>query len=111
MATENRYFGRVKTVSTTPPSLTIVPEDRSIRPDHDLAFGLSNVQIAEFLSSFASGEMRVSYVLRPGPIGGLLVQDVQTAEAVIVKQEHGSSGAEGVLGEGKVRKEKNVRMG
>lgn len=111
MASERVYYGRVKTVNTTPPSLTIVPEDRSIRPDHDFAFDLSRVQLAGFLLSFAAGEMWVSYVLRPGPVGRLVVQDVRTVGAVTVKQEHGSSGSGRALGEVRVKEEKNVRIG
>lgn len=110
MGTEPRYFGRVKAVNTTPPSLTIIPEDRTSRPDYDLAFGLSNIQLVEFLNLFASGEMRVSYVLRPGPTGALLVQDVQSAETVIVKEEGSPSWSADGPGEGKVERGKDVSM-
>ena len=83
-----------------------------MRPDHDVALGLSRVQLAEFLSSFAAGEMRVSYVLRGGSGGRLCVQDVRTVEAVPVKLECGSSGSAGAraVGEGGVKKEKNVGL-
>ncbi|CAF9916007.1 MAG: hypothetical protein ALECFALPRED_010467 [Alectoria fallacina] len=110
MATEQRYFGRVKTVNTTPPSLTIVPEDRTIRPDYELVFGLSHIQLAEFLYSFGSGNMRVSYALRPGPAGELVVQDVQNAEAVEVKQEYSPSESAHGFGEAKVKKEKESQQ-
>ena len=111
MATEQRYLGRVKTVNTTPPSLTIVPEDRTIRPDYDLVFGLSHIQLAEFLYSFGNGNMRVSYALRPGPAGELVVQDVQNAEAVEVKQEYSPSESAYGLGEVKIEKEKVGMLG
>ncbi|KAL9137430.1 MAG: hypothetical protein Q9175_001354 [Cornicularia normoerica] len=111
MATEHqRYFGSVKTVNTTPPSLTIIPEDRTAHPDYALVFELSHIELSEFLYLFGAGEMRVSYVLRSGPSGVLLVEDVQGAEAVKVKEEEGSASGGSANGSGgvKVKKEKNV---
>lgn len=109
MAMEQRYFGKVKAVNTTPSCLTIIPEDRNARPDYDRACGLSRIQLADFLYAFGSGEkdsaanMRVSYVLRPGPGGMMLVQDVQRVEAVKVKQEYGPSESGYGAGEGRVK--------
>lgn len=65
------------------------------------------MQLAEFLYSLAMGERRVSYLLRPGRAGEMLVRDVRIAEGVKVKREAGV--ADGVGG-GMVGKEKSVRV-
>lgn len=110
MATERRYFGKVERVNTRPPSLTIIPEDLTIRPGYDVALGLSHTELADFLYTFATGQMRVSYVVQPGPAGVMLVQDVQSVEAVEVKEEPGSSGAAGGPGEVMMGEESGVSM-
>lgn len=78
---EPRYYGTVKTLSTTPSSLTIVPEDDHSQPQPDLrltASGFSPVQLQGFLNAFAKGRMRVSYVVRPPrPGDDLVVEDVR----------------------------------
>ena len=47
------------------------------------------MQLAAFLHSLALGKRRVSYVLRPGRAGEMLVQEVRIVEGVKVKKEAG----------------------
>lgn len=107
MTTEHRYFGRVKTVNTTPASLTIIPDHRTTRADYVFAFGFSNIQLAEFLYSFTLEERRVSYVLRPGRIGEMLVQDVRVIKGVKVKVKEEAGSADGRREE-RIRKDSSV---
>lgn len=62
------------------------------------------MRLAEFLYSFALGERRVSYVLRPGRAGEMLVKDVRVVEGVVVKEEVGVA----EMGGGRGRKENVV---
>ena len=93
----------MKTVGTTPGSLTIVPEDRVARPNHDVALGLSQFQLVRFLNMLAAGETRVSYVLvRRGGGGGrgwgaVEVRDVQREKEVKVEEKEEEEG-QGVVG-------------
>lgn len=54
----------------------------------------------------------MSYVLRSGPSGVLLVEEVQSVEAVKVKEEEGSPSGGSANGSGgvKVKREKNVSV-
>lgn len=112
MTTEKRYLGRIKTANTTPPSLTIIPEDPTTRPGYDIALGLSKKQLSEFLFAFGDGEMRVSYVLRPGRTGVLEVQDVQSvfADVKVEEVERARSGSADGPGEVRSRRGKNVSI-
>ncbi len=65
----------------------------------------------EFLNYLGSGAgemrvVRVSYVLRCGPAGALLAQDVRCAEAAEVRGEGNPSWTASGLGEGEVEKKK-----
>lgn len=81
----------MKTLSTTPPSLIIIPDsDDDRRPI--VALGLSTPQLSTFLLAFAKGRMRVSYVLRKGggaPGGVVTVEDVRSERRERVEGEGG----------------------
>lgn len=98
---QQRSYGHVKTLSTTPRSLTIIPDsDDDRRPI--VALGLSTPQLSTFLLAFAKGRMRVSYVLRKGggaPGGVVTVEDVRSERRERVEGEggRGGGGSEGLM--------------
>ncbi len=112
--TERRYFGTVKTVNASPPSIIIVPEDRATRAGYERTADMSREQLVEFLGYLGSGAgemrvVRVSYVLRCGPAGALLAQDVQCVEAAEVRGEGNLFWIASGLGEGEVEEKKEER--
>lgn len=116
---QQRSYGHVKTLSTTPPSLTIIPESDDERPGPIVAVGLSALQLSKFLGAFAKGRMRVSYVLRRGGASGsvVMVEDVRSERVERVeggeggREGGGGGGAEGLMKgeEEKVRRERTER--
>lgn len=73
-----RCYGMVTTVTTTPPSLVIIPDVYG--HDYDLAAGISRERLVAFLHRFAKDEWRVSYVLRPsGEDGMMMAEDVRSS--------------------------------
>ena len=98
---ERRYWGTVKTLSASPPSLVIIPDDRPARAGYDRAAGIPRAQLLAFLDYLSAGPgkmpvLRVSYVLRPGgPAGTLVAQDVRRvgAAAVMMKKKEEEVGA------------------
>ena len=58
-ATETVCYGRIQTVATTPPSLTIVPEDGSAH----VTVVVSRVRLVELLCAFGEGGFRVAYLV------------------------------------------------
>ncbi|KAL9073950.1 MAG: hypothetical protein Q9161_002572 [Pseudevernia consocians] len=119
---EHRYVGVVKTLHASPPSLTIIPNDRSRRgAGYERAAGISRAQLVAFLEYLSSGAGKprvlwVSYVLRPGAGGVLRAQDVQRVEAGRVKKEEEEEEEDGAAwsasgpGEARVKEENDVSM-
>ncbi|KAM0802407.1 hypothetical protein BDR22DRAFT_887638 [Usnea florida] len=111
-----RSFGFVKSVTTTPPSLTIIPEQQqhTIIP-HGLLFHLSPAQLAELLVVFSQRDVRdaaarrVSFVLEGSAGAGVWVRDVRCA--VVVKEGKGIGEEKGKEREGRRRKTKWVSKG
>lgn len=110
---EQWHIGRVTSANSTPPSLTVVPDDRTTGPDYPLVFSTSHARLADFLSTYDPERMRVSYALRLGPAGRLVVEGLTVVGAGEGGRGLvGGSSASGVVGEGRVkRREKKAGGG